>query len=196
MIKAILRRTNGDRILIFGVPREKAERLAAGRAVLPDVDPDLPGLSVLIVGGEDDYDIEGALQEHLDIEVIPVIDITPRIFGGRWDSPDVDVAVEVDTPVGESCFDCGEPIEPTDRGYMTPVFDGIVHVTDVTSGIQTSTVATQRRPVHLECQLRSTLSHIYHQCGCYFPDRSLRDEALATLAAINADRVSEGNGPL
>lgn len=116
-----------------------------------------------------------------------------RIFGIRWDSPDAQLAVKVDTPVGELCIDCSEPIEPADRGLMWPVFDHIAHFTDVTTGNQKSTIAVRLRPVHLECSLRADLSHIFGQRGQH---ASLRAEALATLAAINADRASEGHGPL
>lgn len=116
-----------------------------------------------------------------------------QIFGVRWDSPDAQLAVKVDTPVGVLCLDCFEPIEPADRGLMWPVFDHISHFTDLGTGAQRSTMETRLRPVHLECSLRIGLGHIYRQCGRH---ASLRAEALATLAAINADRVSEGNGPL
>jgi hypothetical protein len=125
-----------------------------------------------------------------------VTDDVLQIFGVRWDSPDAQLAVKVDTPVGELCLDCFEPIEPADRGLMWPVFDHISHFTDLDSGVQRSTMETRLRPVHLECSLRTSLSHIYQQCRCHVQHASLRAEALATLAAINADRASEGNGPL
>jgi hypothetical protein len=52
------------------------------------------------------------------------------------------------------------------------------------------------RPVHLECHLRSTMSHAMKQCGCYVPGRSLRDEARATLVALNERRAEIHLGPL
>jgi hypothetical protein len=42
-------------------------------------------------------------------------------FGPRWDAPRVDHATQVDTPAGQWCVDCKEPIEPGDRGLMMGV---------------------------------------------------------------------------
>jgi hypothetical protein len=52
------------------------------------------------------------------------------------------------------------------------------------------------RPVHLECDLRSTLSHLMRQCHCFVQHATLRDEARATLAALNEHRRAQGLGPL
>jgi hypothetical protein len=101
-------------------------------------------------------------------------DVSTRFFGPRWDAPRVDNA----TPVGERCPHCEEPIEPDDRGLLMTVVG-----TD-----DAGNWTTESRPAHLECDLRSTLSHLYRQCPCYARHPSIRAEAQATLAAINARR--------
>lgn len=120
------------------------------------------------------------------------LDVARRFFGTRWNSPDVELAIEVPIPVGELCLDCNEPIEPADRGLVVLVVD---HFTDLDVGTQRATATW--RPIHLECSFRPNWSHVYQQCDCYATQpRSLRAEALATLEAINTDRASEGKGPL
>jgi hypothetical protein len=104
-----------------------------------------------------------------------------QFFGQRWDAPRVDGAAQVDTPAGEPCLHCDEPIADGDRGLLMPV---------------RSTDRVEIRPVHLECDLRSTLSHWMRQCRCFVPDRGLRDEARATLEAVNAQRARHGFGPM
>lgn len=43
-----------------------------------------------------------------------------RFFGVRYFSPAYEDAEHVDTPVGEPCAHCGEPIEQGDDGWMIP----------------------------------------------------------------------------
>lgn len=111
-----------------------------------------------------------------------------RFFGERWDAPRVDDAAQVATPVGERCLHCDEPIEPGDRGLLTPSFlgkagdDGYEWV---------------MRAVHLECELSSTLSHAMGQCRtCHVDHPTIRPEARATLGAVNEQRQARGLGPL
>ncbi|MGB6163616.1 MAG: hypothetical protein WCF33_20690 [Pseudonocardiaceae bacterium] len=76
-------------------------------------------------------------------------DVSTRFFGPRWDAPRVDNATHVPTPVGERCLHCEEPIEAVDRGLLMTVVG-----TD-----DAGNWTTESRPAHLECDLRSTLSH-------------------------------------
>lgn len=92
---------------------------------------------------------------------------------------------QVATPVGQRCLHCEEPIEPGDRGLMMGVVDDLV-------GQHVATV----QPVHLECDLRSTLSHVFGQCCCFVQHPTVRSEALAVLMAINDERARQGIGPL
>lgn len=100
---------------------------------------------------------------------------------GWWDAPSCEYATPVEPPVGDPCLECSEPIEDGDRGLVVPYVSG---------------KSATWQPVHLECHLRGTMSHQYKQCHCYVPDRSVRDEARATLVAVNAQRAEQGTGPL
>jgi hypothetical protein len=73
-------------------------------------------------------------------------------FGERWDAPIVDDARQVATPAGASCYDCAEPIEDGDRGFVraTVLADG----------------TGQIGYVHAECDLRSTCGCMAGLCGC------------------------------
>lgn len=108
-------------------------------------------------------------------------------FGPRWDAPRVDHATQVDTPVGEVCLHCEEPIEAGDRGLLTPAL--LPNVTDGGFGWVV-------RTIHLECDLRAVLSHTMRQCRCFAQHPTLRAEARATLAALNEQRREQGMGPL
>lgn len=113
--------------------------------------------------------------------------MTVQFFGARWDAPMVDTAVDVPTTVGVPCLDCHEPIAAGDRGLLVPVMAG--------PGVEWACRAVIS-PVHLECHLRSTMSHVYGQCGCFVLERSLREEALGVLGAVNVMRAEHGMGPL
>jgi hypothetical protein len=109
-------------------------------------------------------------------------------FGVPWDAPLLDDARQVPTPVGELCLDCDELIEDGDRGLLMAA--------DVTDPSVPWGYAWVTRAVHLECHLRSTMSHVVQQCRCFVPGRSLRDEARATLVAVNEWRAETQLGPL
>lgn len=108
-----------------------------------------------------------------------------QFFGERWDAPRVDDAVQVNTPVGELCMHCDEPIKPDNRGLLMGAID-------LVDGETVYSI----RPAHLECDLRGIFSHIYQPCHCFVPNRSLREEARATLTAINEQRAAQGFGPM
>lgn len=106
-------------------------------------------------------------------------------FGGRWDAPSCEWLEPVATPVGQRCLECEEPILDGERGVIMP----FVYT-------RNGEPVSAWEPMHLECYLRGTMSHQYEQCRHYVPGRSLREEAKATLAAINAQRTEQGYGPL
>jgi len=111
--------------------------------------------------------------------------MTTYIFGRRWDSPQADDAEMVPTPIGQRCPYCDEPIVDGECGVLLPRFDS-----EGKAGVA---------PVHMECDLRSFLSHLLKTCACHgdgveYP--SVRAEALATLDAENARRAAHGLGPM
>jgi hypothetical protein len=77
-------------------------------------------------------------------------------FGRRWDAPIVDYARQVETPTGQSCLDCAEPIEEGDRGFLR----GCVRLGD--NGETIGSV----EPIHVECDLRSHQGHTLGFCHC------------------------------
>lgn len=104
-----------------------------------------------------------------------------QFFGARWDAPRVDDATQVPTPVGELCLECGESIQEGDRGLITCLV---------------SDEGAMMRPIHMECELRATMSHCARQCECFTTHPSARAEALATLRVFNEWRATRGLGPL
>jgi len=78
--------------------------------------------------------------------------MTAQFFGEPWDVPAVEHARRVVTPTGEPCYDCGEPIEPGDRGWVRPY-------------VRLQSGATPR-PIHAECDLRSIMGHQLGICSC------------------------------
>jgi hypothetical protein len=86
--------------------------------------------------------------------------VTTTAFGEPWNAPIVDAATWVDTPAGASCYDCGESIEPGDRGFARGM---ILDMDTATIGY-----------VHAECDLRSTCGHTAGLCSCtgYPPNRA------------------------
>jgi hypothetical protein len=112
--------------------------------------------------------------------------VSNQYFGDRPDAPRWDGGVRVPVPVGELCVFCGEPILAGDRGVVTPAY-----VEDGAGGC-----AWVIRAGHLECDLRGMMSHMFWQCRCFVRHPSLRAEARATLAAINARRAEQGMGPM
>lgn len=101
-------------------------------------------------------------------------------FGRRWDAQLVETDTQYPTPVGESCFDCHEPILADECGLLfPPVEDGA------------PTLA-----LHMECNLGMVLAHNFRQCSCYTQHATSRDRARAVLAAVNAERARQGLGPM
>lgn len=87
------------------------------------------------------------MSEPEDIEPLGV-----RVFfGDPWDAPAVDYASRADTPVGQTCLYCTEPIVEGDRGWYTALLSGGV-----------------ARPayVHVECEMLGTMGHTYDVCSC------------------------------
>jgi hypothetical protein len=111
-------------------------------------------------------------------------------FGVPWDAPLLDDARQVPTPVGAVCLECVDPIEDGDRGLLMALM--VAAPGESINGSR----GWNAGPVHLECHLRSTMSHVVRQCRCFVPDRSLRDEARATLVAVNEWRAEIQLGPL
>lgn len=78
-----------------------------------------------------------------------------QYFGVKWDAPAYEDAVEVPTPLGESCLYCREPIVEGESGLMMPYVgnDG----------------AAVMAAGHIECELRSMLGSVAHlegRCSC------------------------------
>lgn len=107
-------------------------------------------------------------------------------FGERWDAPRVEDATQVNTPIGQRCLECGEPIEAGDRGLLTPT------IQENPAG----DIGWVIRPVHMECDLHSSFGHVFGQCQCFVQHPTIRAGAIATLMAINDARTQQGMGPL
>lgn len=89
-----------------------------------------------------------------------------EVFGPPWDAPIYDEAVEdgavAETPIGQPCNWCQEPIVEGDSGIMLTAWD--------VSG------KAKRVPLHKECELRSvlgSLGHMMRKCSCYVTDKRL-----------------------
>lgn len=79
-------------------------------------------------------------------------------FGTSWGAPVCDPADHADTPVGEACTWCGEPIAAGDNGMLTAFAD---------------TGGAALRPQHLDCFTRSLMggfNHLTRRCQCYGGD--------------------------
>jgi hypothetical protein len=111
--------------------------------------------------------------------------VTTYYFGERWDAPLVDEAKQVPTPVGQTCYACGELIAEGDRGLMR----GCMRLGE--DGQPVGSI----EPVHVECDLRSVLGHQMGVCPCTGHGSS-RADALLTLDRLNAQRADDGMGPL
>jgi hypothetical protein len=109
-------------------------------------------------------------------------------FGDPWpsgicytDDDQLRADMRKDTPVGEDCLWCDEPIEPGHSGQATPLGteDGGVTI----------------RHVHKECQLRNTIGpaeHLDGRCACRDidrPTRTYREEALEVWARMAGERT-------
>lgn len=92
-------------------------------------------------------------------------------FGVRWNAPIMEEAPEIPVPVGYRCLYCEEVITTDESGVTMPSIEA---------------AGTTRRPIHIECFLRSTLGSVAHQeqrCTCFggtaedSDDRSYREQA-------------------
>jgi hypothetical protein len=98
-------------------------------------------------------------------------------FGERWDAPAFDDAIEMPTPVGETCGLCEEPVEADDSGTIQQFYAGGV---------------LGPRPVHIECWLRQGLgspAHLRGECSCSgrpepADDRSWREQGREVMRMI------------
>lgn len=71
-----------------------------------------------------------------------------KFFGDPWPSGICDDGEQVDTPIGQECLLCGDPIMADDQGSFTHAV--ILHH------------VRPHRPVHRECSLREVLGGIGH----------------------------------
>lgn len=90
-------------------------------------------------------------------------------FGDRWDAPLIDEADQVPTPIGQSCFRCGELVAAGDRGLIRMV------ARELGGELQAAA-----EPVHAECDLIGVVGHLVGVCHCTGYDTSTR--AAARLA--------------
>ena len=99
-----------------------------------------------------------------------------RRFGEKWDAPICDATVPVDTPVGQPCIGCHEPIGPDDQGFIHP----LIHADG----------SAEDAPYHRECELLNVIGHSYGYCKCnnYGGTNSRRIGALL----LWADFMTEG----
>jgi hypothetical protein len=90
-------------------------------------------------------------------------------FGKRWDAPETEAALFVDTPTGETCLTCGDPIDADDQGWMRSVFSGAEVVV---------------RPVHAGCEAAGVIGHQLNICLCHgwgYDGRARGDEVWRKL---------------
>jgi hypothetical protein len=90
-------------------------------------------------------------------------------FGTPWDVPALDGATPVDTPIGQPCLQCSEPIAAGDRGWLMPVL--------CESDPTANPTHAEFEPIHAECQLLSVIGHLYGVCRCTGWDTSTRAAA-------------------
>jgi len=97
-------------------------------------------------------------------------------FGQSWGAPICQTTPHVETPVGEACVWCDEPVAPDDSGLvMLGIIDGKAGVACY----------------HVECSVRSIVGSTGHQlglCPCFggdyegeSPEMSKRDAARAAF---------------
>lgn len=101
-------------------------------------------------------------------------------FGARWDVPMLDDAVQVPTPVGQVCFQCGELVVDGERGLMRAC-----HILGADGHPEASV-----QPVHAECDLMPVLSHLAGMCHCHGVEQD-RNTARAVWAWADARRTEQ-----
>lgn len=82
-------------------------------------------------------------------------------FGECWNPHIATSHDKAETPVGEPCSYCEEPIEEGDQGIIMP------HVESV---VDDKVASARMRPTHLDCFLRQVLGsvgHQLHKCSCF-----------------------------
>ncbi|MBA0085442.1 MAG: hypothetical protein HRJ53_10635, partial [Acidobacteria bacterium Pan2503] len=77
--------------------------------------------------------------------------MSTQFFGEPWPSGICDEGTQVDTPVGEHCELCGEPVQAFEQGTFLTVMEG-----------DSGTLTARLAPVHRECSLRNVLGGIGH----------------------------------
>jgi len=94
--------------------------------------------------------------------------MTMKWFGASWGAPFCEADEHIETPVGETCVHCDEPIAENDQG-----------------------IVYANGPIaHLNCFLRGihgSLAHIEKRCSCYVPGATCTDpEGMTKREAANA----------
>lgn len=117
--------------------------------------------------------------------------MTTYYFGAPWDAPAIvdSDAEQVETPVGDSCLDCHEPIVDGEQGFILPNTyvgqDGKNHV----------------RPTgeHRECFFRSVFGNVFCMTGVHSEHdtpKTWREQGKEVLAWFNEQRAKFGLPPL
>jgi hypothetical protein len=97
-----------------------------------------------------------------------------RRFGEIWDAPICDATVEVDTPIGQRCLSCQEPVGEGDQGFIHPV----IHADG----------SSEDLPIHRECELLGVIGHSYGYCHCTnYQGNSRRIGALLLWAEFHSE---------
>jgi len=101
-------------------------------------------------------------------------------FGYKPFAPICDIEPHVETPIGEPCLWCEEPIGPDANGFMAELQTPIGMVI---------------RPWHHECYLRMLVGGVNHQqrrCACFGgdlpsdpPEMTIHEAAIAAAALYN-----------
>lgn len=76
------------------------------------------------------------------------------LFGDWERSPRADDADFIETPVGQKCLLCGEPVQEGDTGEMMATL-GLLDVN-----------GTGVSPCHRECLILNTVGHLVGVCNC------------------------------
>lgn len=74
-------------------------------------------------------------------------------FGDTWGAPINETVEHTDTPVGEICLQCEEPILAGDRGVLIPHLAG-------SQSEHAPPMSWESRPWHIDCWCRSILGPV------------------------------------
>ena len=103
-------------------------------------------------------------------------------FGKSWGAPICTKESHAETPVGEPCQWCEEPIEEDECGLLIPT---------VVEWLDDKTAREVFKPTHQECLLREVIGsvgHLQKLCSCYGgemedpPGMTKREAAKAAVA--------------